>query len=121
MDISSNEILDVGDEGLKRKPICTWLSFGLGIISSLLFVYLIYGMMQNMFKEGGQQDLISMITSPSYLIGSSIATISYLVSLICLIISYLRKEKSALKIIVSVAHGFVLFSIAASLVVEAFK
>lgn len=121
MDISSNEILDVGNGELDRKPIFAWLSFGIGCISTLFFVYLVYGMMQSMFKEDGQQDMISMITSSSYLIGSSVATIAYLVSLVCLIISYLRKEKSVLKIIVSVSHGFILFSIAGSFVIEAFR
>ncbi len=121
MDISSNEILDVGNGELNRKPIFAWLSFGLGCISTLFFVYLVYVMMQNIFKEDGQKDIINMITSASYLIGSSIAAISYLVSLVCLIVSYFRKEKSVLKILVFVGHGFVLFSIVASFAIEAFR
>jgi len=122
MNTASNEILDLEREEIRNKPTFARISFGLGLACGLFFIYVTYILVQTFFSKDRQgQQLVELFSSKYYLIISGIIGLSYIVSLISLIVSYVRKEKSVLKILASIGHGFILFSIVVGLIQEAFK
>lgn len=114
MTTTSNEILDIEQEEIIRMPIYGRLSFASGLMSLMFFGYFMYAILQVAFNK---EDLghMRIIRSASFLI---VFGMTYVLSLIFLIISYLRKEKSVLKILASIGHGFILFSIVVAFVKE---
>lgn len=110
MNAPTEEILDFENEKKKRKPTFARLSFALGIIVIIMYGYIYYWNSHAIRFQENLSGGNSVAIVRNKLIITFVYSFTYFLSLIFLIVSIVRKEKSILKILAVVGHVYVFIS-----------